>query len=196
MLFHQRYHTLRLVYPRILRDAATQEHHTLFTAGVSSDGAVRHLEDAVTTWEATRSYQQLRSLLLSPETPNNITKVIRFGCGGLLSNSLGWYQHALILTLKSILASRYYGITRNKIRCYAQDSGYIDADKRVLDESGIAVLDNPDGFLKVDDSSVVISFSPNWPVKQIVADIARPAILMWSMVSENAEEDRIKESTE
>jgi hypothetical protein len=52
-------------------------------------------------------------------------------------------------------------------------------DKAVLEEVVIHVLDDPLGFLKVDDSNIVIFFAPSLPVRQIVADTALPAIIIW-----------------
>ncbi|KAF7546005.1 hypothetical protein G7Z17_g8748 [Cylindrodendrum hubeiense] len=59
---------------------------------------------------------------------------------------------------------------------------------QVLGSHGITVLDGVKGFLEVDDSTVVVTVSPNVPVKQIIADLARPAIIIWNRVTP-AEED-------
>jgi hypothetical protein len=87
------------------------------------------------------------------------------------------YQHALIITLRDILAERQGHL--NDIGCYAQDPDYTDVDRAVLEQSGITILDDPQGFLEVDDSTVVLSFGPNVPVRQVIADIARPAMMIW-----------------
>ena len=62
------------------------------------------------------------------------------------------------------------------------DPIYRIEDKTVLAEAGFTVVDDPRGVLHVDDASVVISVSPDIPVRQIVADIARPAIVIWNRV--------------
>ena len=56
-------------------------------------------------------------------------------------------------------------------------------DKAVLEEFGIHVLDEPLGFLKVDDSNIVISFARSIPIRQIVAEIVYPAIMIWEKVT-------------
>jgi len=65
------------------------------------------------------------------------------------------------------------------IGCYAQDPDYTDIDREVLEQSGITILDDPQGFLEVDDSTAVLSFGANIPLRQVIADIARPAMMVW-----------------
>ncbi|KAJ5095699.1 hypothetical protein NUU61_005055 [Penicillium alfredii] len=60
--------------------------------------------------------------------------------------------------------------------CYAQDLDYKPVDKAVLGEHGIEVIDDPSAWLKVGERSILFSCGPNVPVKEIVADIARPAV--------------------
>lgn len=73
------------------------------------------------------------------------------------------------------------------IQCFAQDPVYTNVDKVVLAEHGVTVVDDPRGFLQVDDQSAVLSFAPNICVRQIVADIARPALLIWNTVHDEEE---------
>jgi hypothetical protein len=70
------------------------------------------------------------------------------------------------------------------LNCYAQDPDYTEIDKLVLKEHGITTLEDPRGFLEIESSTVVISICADVPVKQIVADIARPAIMIWNRVRE------------
>jgi hypothetical protein len=42
------------------------------------------------------------------------------------------------------------------ITCYGQDPVYSDVDRAVLEQSGITILNDPEAFLEVDDSTVVI----------------------------------------
>ncbi|CAK7202955.1 hypothetical protein SEUCBS139899_005682 [Sporothrix eucalyptigena] len=68
------------------------------------------------------------------------------------------------------------------VECFAQDPAYDAADRTVLAMEGISVLEDPYGFLAVDETSVVISVAPSVPVRQIVADIARPAAMIWGRI--------------
>jgi hypothetical protein len=70
-----------------------------------------------------------------------------------------------------------------EIKCYAQDPVYDEIDKEFLTSIGIAPLDDPKGFLAVDQQTLVFSVSPNVPVKQIITDLQRPAAMVWNTVS-------------
>lgn len=70
----------------------------------------------------------------------------------------------------------------------AQDPAYTRVDKSVLEEDAIRCLDDPGGFLDVDNLSVVISIAPDIPVRQVVADIARPTVMVWERVTREEEE--------
>ena len=74
------------------------------------------------------------------------------------------------------------------MQCYAQDPVYEDVDRRVLGELGMTVLDNPRGFLEVDESTAVFSLAPEVAVRQIVVDIAKPALMIWNKVREISRE--------
>lgn len=131
-------------------------------------------------------WAQLRATLraAAPRMPA-VTKIVAFAMGTISlrdhpnrSYTRSLQQHALVLAIRSILdEEREEG--RGGLACFAQDPEYSEVDKAVLREHGITVLEDPQGFLDVDEGSVVLSFSPNVPVKQIVADIARPAMIMW-----------------
>lgn len=136
-------------------------------------------------WEASEQRRQLQSVMLTTTLPH-VKKIVAFACGGMAEYAeLPWktwsaYQHALIITLRDILNERQG--SANSIQCYAQDPCYTEVDKETLKQSGITVLDDPEGFLEVDDSTVVLSFSPNIPVRQIIADIAQPAMMVWDKI--------------
>lgn len=95
-------------------------------------------------------------------------------------------QHTLTLTIRDFLISSYAtgadGDGAGEIKCYAQDPIYTPVDEQVLREAGFTVVDDPRAFLEVDEASVIIAISPDIPVRQIIADIARPAIMIWDKV--------------
>jgi hypothetical protein len=91
-------------------------------------------------------------------------------------------QHILALTIRDVLATRYT-TGAHVIKCYAQDPIYTPVDTRVLSEAGFTVVDDPRAFLEVDEASVIIAIDPDIPVRQIIADIARPAIMIWNKVA-------------
>lgn len=143
--------------------------------------------------EASEECNRLSAALMAIKVPDKITKVVAFACctlSGHESCEDSITQHALILTIKRIL-KRKNRTGDEEIRCYAQDPAYTDVDRTVLACAGIHVLEDPHAFLEVDESSVVISFAPGIAVRQIVTDLARPAIIVWDRVEKS--EDEIRE---
>ena len=138
---------------------------------------------AIEAWEANIQCKQLRKLLESK--PNlTVNKVVAFanasfashgpGCHGEDRASRAAYQHALMLTLTD-----HFDVKSNS---FAQDPAYKDEDQQALSQCGIKVVEDPEGFLQADENSAVISMYPDIPVKQVLCDLASPAILIWSKV--------------
>ncbi|KAK1967990.1 hypothetical protein LY78DRAFT_730720 [Colletotrichum sublineola] len=141
------------------------------------------------TWQASPQFQELKNILSSVLIPNVINKIICFGLGDLAPDSdddkyslysehsepRSHIQHAVALTLAQILGGR----TGREIRCYSQDPAYTQASIEFLKSRHIMVLNDPQGFLDVDEYTLVFSVAPTVPVKQIVTDLARPAIIVW-----------------
>ena len=115
-----------------------------------------------------------------------IKKIVAFACGSLVLpydlasiNEISAVQHAIMLTLRDCLAAKQPGTS---IEYRAQDIDYSDVDKQVLGEVGIATVDDPYGFLEVDEDTVVFAQYPSVPICQIIADIARPAMMIWRKI--------------
>jgi hypothetical protein len=130
---------------------------------------------------------QLQSALASVPIPAGINKIIAIGC-----STITWAdddpmipsiaQHILALTVRDVLATSY-GPGSHEIKCYAQDPIYTPVDEQVLCHEGFVVVDDPRAFLEVDEASVVISLAADIPARQIIADLTRPAILLWDNVA-------------
>lgn len=159
----------------------------------SSEEISERFWTAAGKWEESQQCRTLRSLLEASTIRHQVTKLIAFACGTMLSpevrqNSRASYQHALILTLRDIFSKKQDPST--KIECFAQDPSYTDIDKSILQGAGVGILNDPNGFVEVDDNTLLITFAPNVPVKQIIADLARPVLIIWDSVVryENEEE--------
>lgn len=130
-----------------------------------------------------------------------VKKIVCFGLGSLHwderyapdQRATSFVQHAAIKTLQDFFNSSDVGPNvqtdvhkdrKQPVRVLIQDPWYSDVDKAFLTKTGFSVIENPKGFLEVDDHSLVFSVSPNVPVKQIVADMARPAAMLWNTVEE------------
>lgn len=128
-------------------------------------------------WEES---EQCKRLITSFQSISfNIRQIIAFAFGSIQTDTTNppcsSFQHALILTLRRIISQRQ----GHAIFCYAQDPAYSEIDKSILTESGVVILDDPDGFLKVDETTLVLSFAAQAPVKQIVLELARPSMIIW-----------------
>lgn len=139
-------------------------------------------------WQASAQCQQLISTLDSvPIEP--VKNIVAFACGHLWYRDSEWersaVQHASILVLQEYVAARQ-NVPREEIKCFAQEPNYQEVDKRFLAHIGITVLQNPRAFLEVDETTIVISIHPNPPIRQIVADIARPAMMIWDTVQRDS----------
>ncbi|KAK4102442.1 hypothetical protein N658DRAFT_523031 [Parathielavia hyrcaniae] len=201
------YASTQLLYPLMVRDIVTGQFLPL--PGFASEAEVRdNFTAGIQSWEESEDGKRLRSQLSErSDSLLKVTKIVAFACCTMagrngVARQHVTHQHTLILTLRDILSSssrrcsssssndqqQKQGQQQPEIKCFAQDPNYTEADQAVLQEAGIAVLGDPRGFLEVDDETVVLSFSPNIPVRQIITDIARPAILLWNHVQSEAEE--------
>lgn len=189
---HLAYCSLQISHLMTKRHKVTTKEPVL-SPSMSLEELNRHFEHNIPAWEASETCKQLKSTLSSADIPRNIQKVIGFACGSVAqydrSRSLpsSAFQHALLLTARDLLRDN----TAKDIACYAQDPANTTIDKSALERIGIQALEDPCGFLEVDESSVVCSFAPNVPVKQIVTDLARPAVIIWNRVREGIEGETI-----
>lgn len=140
-------------------------------------------------WQASEHCARLGSILneCSSKIPPSIKKIVAFACSSMAFpgdiKPASAFQHALVLYLRDFLLA-LQDDKAYEIKCFAQDPIYEEADRSALEQASISVLDDPRGFIEVDELSVVLSISPDVPVRQIVTDLARPAIIIWNRVIE------------
>jgi len=152
-------------------------------------------------WEASDCCREFKQILASVDIPKVKNLV------GLAFHSLrpdtGHFQnsarqHSIYLTLRDFFNSRATNSSNvsnnddasknnNLVECIVQDPAYIEADEKILAEEDIKVVEDPHAFLQIDDDSAIISVYPNVPVKEIVADVARPAFILWCYDSRREE---------
>lgn len=91
-------------------------------------------------------------------------------------------QHATLKTIAKFLKEHNGG---REVPCYSQDPILRDGRGAEFIESiGITALDDPKGFLEVDEDTFVVSVAPNIPVRQVIADITKPRAMLWDSVGE------------
>ncbi|CEJ58710.1 hypothetical protein PMG11_07358 [Penicillium brasilianum] len=142
-------------------------------------------------WRDTEVPKKLVQTLTMHTATHQITKIVGLALGAISydydDGPRSYIQHALLLMLGEWLRERS---GKEDVKCYAQDPGYRSVDSEVLKEHGIEVINDPRAWLEIDDESIVFSVSPNVPVKEIVADIARPAVIIWERVGfEDADQE-------
>ncbi|KAI1340002.1 hypothetical protein F5Y15DRAFT_381092 [Xylariaceae sp. FL0016] len=149
-------------------------------------------DEMVAAWNVSPLRVRLLEVLGKSTLPQ-ITKLICFGLG-----TLEWdfahprpgprqctIQHLAALTIRAFLS----GKMRSKVELVAQDPYYSEATQIILKKEDFKVTTSPvQGFLELDESSVVFTVDCDAPVKQIVADLTRPAMMMWARVSRPYEE--------
>ncbi|KAI1208189.1 uncharacterized protein F4807DRAFT_461915 [Annulohypoxylon truncatum] len=151
-------------------------------------------QEAQTRWGKSWSCGLLEDKLATFNASKRITKVLCFGLGDItplsrhdaraefdeevalqdLNASLN--QHAVALTI----AAAFRAKTPNNMEIFAQDPAYSQASKTLLESLGVRVVGEhgAGGFSKIDQESVVFFCYPAAPVRQIIADLGRPALII------------------
>ncbi|OTA93920.1 hypothetical protein M434DRAFT_11149 [Hypoxylon sp. CO27-5] len=102
-------------------------------------------------------------------------------CRELDNAKTEWEQSEHHAQLQRLLALVKLQSSIKKVIGFALDpfSDPYYQERKVLETMGVTVLDDPWGFLEADESSIIISIAPDVPVRQIITDISRPAIIIW-----------------
>lgn len=121
-----------------------------------------------------------------------ITNIVCIGHGSLGRSSDSMFQHIAASPIAEKLMALYEDLGKPlaaPIDIVAQDPSYTANDKHLLSllPRPICVVTDPEGFLAINENSLVVSCCPAIPVKQIVADLAAdwsfgkgPAAVIWN----------------
>jgi hypothetical protein len=160
----------------------------------------RRWEDIMSDWDETPIPIEIANIVKTYSAVPEVSKVVCLGLGSF-SEQFGtdtgitvsdrnpiyrpMRRHAVAVSI----AKAFTNYTRAKgkaITLYAQDPAYTDNDKNLLREIGFEPVPGygARGFGLIDDETVVFSCCPTAPVKQIVADLARPVAMIWERVQE------------
>lgn len=84
--------------------------------------------------------------------------------------------HMLALTVASVAGAE----TGEDVEVFTQEPWYRPTCKNVLEKNGFSVIGEhgAGGLSKIDENSAVFSCCPAFPITQIIADIARPALII------------------
>lgn len=152
-------------------------------------------EKSQRAWRESDSYTKLVAILNSSAAAHEINKVVAVSLGSLVypinrdSRDSSPFQHAMLLTLREWVIQRSAGSP-----CYTQDPVYTEVDHAILAEHGAEVIEDPRAWLEMDEQSIVVSISSNVPVREMVADLTRPAVIIWNRVTDNDYDQKGKPS--
>ncbi|KAK5653063.1 hypothetical protein OQA88_9349 [Cercophora sp. LCS_1] len=178
---------LGVVYDTAFRDATTGALLTFpLSASVPCDELWSFFQRQRDKWETSEGCKRLRELLATGQVPP-VRKIVAFACGPMFCydefRSHVAFQHAIIMTLRDVFSQ--------ETQCFAQDPYYTEEDKKILNGEGIYAVDDPHGFLEVDDESAIISVGADVPIRNIVLDLAKPALL----ITNEVESERFQKQT-
>ncbi|PYH48068.1 uncharacterized protein BP01DRAFT_353943, partial [Aspergillus saccharolyticus JOP 1030-1] len=126
------------------------------------------------------TWARMQEILVAARERHLVTNLVAFFCGSILRESPAATQYALLWMIRNLWSEDGDG----PLACALQDSIYDDMDEHFLSVTlKMDVVADPQGFLQVEDTSVVYSCSNDVPVKEIIAEIARPAIIIWEDVT-------------
>ncbi|KAI0857342.1 hypothetical protein F4860DRAFT_517925 [Xylaria cubensis] len=137
----------------------------------------REFRIASKAWAKHEARHKLAAALLGLELPPTINKVICFGLGNHLTKEFEyWTQHPAAVTIKNVLKIKFGW----KVRLLTHFPEYTSDTKAVLEKHGFEVIgrNGIDGFLEVDENSLVFCKPSDIPVRQILAELARPAVIV------------------
>lgn len=122
-----------------------------------------------------------------PQAVARVDKIFGFGLGPVCAGptrspqpgvaflpDLHLWEHLTLLSLADDI-SRLKNNGR-RVTVYAADPGYTPNCKRVLAAVGVQIIEGfgARGFTMVDDTSLVVTKYPSFPVREILADLCRP----------------------
>ncbi|KAJ5629765.1 hypothetical protein N7528_003422 [Penicillium herquei] len=183
----------------IIRDKVTKKIIPWETA--PRDEVFSYFERDLEAWNKTKMCANVKRILNSVAKNLEITKVVAVSLDSV-SRDREWdreyqqegrsaYQHGLARTLRDWVKEKNSGAD---VPCLVQDPAYLDIDKDVLTAHGFKVIDDPQAWLEIDDFSIVVSISSNVPTREMIADISRPAVVIWNVVEDEDYDQRDKMS--
>jgi hypothetical protein len=150
-------------------------------------------EEIRKVWNKSSSCLLLQSRLEPVFSAKNVTKILCFGLGDMCRRPPCWYmdqpgsvvaleaesirrnaiQHSVALTMADMCGA-------NKVQLLAQDPKYTEEASEMLKARGFSIVGpfGAAGFAEIDNDSVAFAAFSAVPLAQIVADLARPAVII------------------
>ncbi|PNY24477.1 Uncharacterized protein TCAP_05589 [Tolypocladium capitatum] len=189
------------IFPVTISGVMQEDDGSTRNQGITTQEVTSAWEEYIEEFAHSETWRQLEETLSKATFPRRIDKIVGFGLGEMTSiegpcgipeegRGRTCMQHALVLSLARLLEEK----TGVKVMCHVQDPGYTSRCKEALAAKGIKVAEPETGFLAVDEATLVFSMNPNVPVRQIIADLARPAAMIWRPVKEEEKREWRRDS--
>lgn len=147
-------------------------------------------------WQNSKTCKHLAALVQDVLGTNTVKKILCFGLGDFCRSAPEWLkeqhdswdensevenvmgcmiQHSMALTIAQLC-----GNETTPLPLLAQDPGYTKVAEDILTEKGFKIIGThgAGGFAEIDEDSIIISPFTAAPVKQIIADLARPVLII------------------
>ncbi|CAG7932860.1 unnamed protein product [Penicillium olsonii] len=146
-------------------------------------------------WQNSKTCKLLAALVQDILGTNTVKKVLCFGLGDFCRSAPEWLkrqhgswdedsevknvmgsmiQHSMALTIAQLCCGN------KKLPLLAQDPDYTEVAEEILTKKEFKIVGThgAGGFAEIDEESIIISPFAAAPVKQIIADLARPALII------------------
>ncbi|KAI0408371.1 hypothetical protein F4802DRAFT_618538 [Xylaria palmicola] len=142
-------------------------------------------------WTTSRAFLELSAIVQENQRLWTAGKIVGIGLGPLVrgsrvddvGNQRSLTRYSFLHALREMIAA----LTGHTRPCIAQDPELSPTAAGILEDAGVTVMEDPRGFLEIDQSTILVSIDPKMPVKQIVSEIARPLAIIWAPGSVHSE---------
>ncbi|KAI1654346.1 hypothetical protein F4813DRAFT_399067 [Daldinia decipiens] len=141
-------------------------------------------------WDENQVGQHFYSTFMRLPFPPYINKIVCIGLGNFVAPgsddentvmlNLSMIRHAAVVTVAEVLFKRF----GRQIQILAQDVHYTPDCAAILFRKGFSVVGRygAGGFAEIDDKTFVFAPPSIFCLKEIVADIAKPAAMFWGTI--------------
>jgi hypothetical protein len=140
------------------------------------------LQQEIANFEASDEALAMANMIKTHLKGCAVDKVIGFGLGAIskVSPNMIWNAFREHAAARVIARAVQEVSSAPRVQpVLVQDPAYTDVCRNVLEEFGISVIEGfgAKGFALMDDNSIILVHNPSFPARQIIADLARPALL-------------------
>ncbi|KAI1195287.1 hypothetical protein F5X97DRAFT_308606 [Nemania serpens] len=153
---------------------------TLFHGANRTEAETRSTFKAVIEeFEASEEAAAITNLIMTHLKGCSVNKIIAFGLGRIGFVRPGPPQTYYEYAAARVVARAVQVVSSSPTVLLAQDPMYTSVCKKILDEFGIDVIEGygAKGFSLLDDDTLVLAHHPSFPLREIIADLARPAMI-------------------